>query len=94
MGAAFCHCNGLLTIKSSVYTAAARPCGGLAYFPPFQSGSLRMESMIILRIIRFRPAIWTGRLARGMSASMKSGYVSPHSHVCMPPMEVPITRRR
>ena len=25
---------------------------------------------------------------------MKSGWVSPHTHACIPPIDVPITRRR
>ena len=33
-------------------------------------------------------------LASGISASMKSGQRCPQSHVCIPPIDVPITRRR
>ncbi|MCU0564796.1 MAG: hypothetical protein MUE48_12820 [Desulfobacterales bacterium] len=44
--------------------------------------------------MRLRPAIATGRLASGMSASMSCGCVSPHIHVCIPPIEVPMTSRR
>ena len=50
--------------------------------------------MAIRRHMRLRPEICVGRLASGISASMKSGYISPHSQECMPPIDVPITRRR
>ena len=53
-----------------------------------------MASTIIRRIIRLRPAICTGALASGISASMKSGCVYPHTQLCIPPIEVPITSRR
>ncbi len=53
-----------------------------------------MASMITRRQTRLRPEIGPGRLASGISASMKSGYCSPHIQVCMPPIDVPITRRR
>ena len=43
---------------------------------------------------RLRPEICVGRLARGISASMSSGCRSPQSQTCMPPIEVPMTRRR
>jgi hypothetical protein len=64
------------------------------YSPLFHAGSFLIESMTIRRIIRLRPEIWTGRLAKGISASMKPGYFSPHTQVCIPPIEVPITSRR
>ncbi len=60
-----------MTISS--WTAEISPCGWAVYSPPFHSGSVSMSSIIIFRIIRFRPAISTGRLASGISASMKSG---------------------
>ena len=53
-----------------------------------------MASMIIRRQARFRPEICVGRLASGISASMKSGCISPQSQVCIPPIEVPMTSRR
>ena len=49
--------------------------------------------MATRRQARLRPEIWSGRLASGISASIASGYVSPHTHVCMPPIDVPITSR-
>ena len=49
--------------------------------------------MIMRRQARLRPEIWIGKLASGMSASMKSGCASPQSQVCIPPIEVPITSR-
>ena len=70
------------------------PRGSAVYSPFFHSGSLRIASMIICRIMRLRPAISTGALASGISASMKSGYVSPHIQVCIPPIDVPMTSRR
>src|SRR5439155_23916697 len=45
------------------------------------------------RHARLRPEIWVGKLASGMSASMKSGCISPHNQVCIPPIDVPITIR-
>ena len=53
-----------------------------------------MASIVILRHKRLRPAICTGRHAIGMSASMKSGYVSPQTKECMQPMDVPKISRR
>ncbi len=53
-----------------------------------------MQSMAIFRIIRLRPAIWVGALASGTSPSMKSGYRSPQTHECMPPIDVPMTSTR
>ncbi len=53
-----------------------------------------MRSIAIFRHMRLRPAIGAGRLASGRSASMKSGCASPHTHACIPPIDVPITRRR
>ena len=53
-----------------------------------------MESITIRRIIRLRPAICAGSEASGISASMKSGYISPQSQVCIPPIDVPMTSRR
>ena len=50
--------------------------------------------MTTRRQTRLRPEICVGTLASGISASMKSGYVSPHSQVCMPPIDVPMTSRR
>ena len=50
--------------------------------------------MIIRRIIQLRLDISVGCDAIGTSASMKSGYASPQIQVCMPPIELPITRRR
>ena len=52
-----------------------------------------MASMTMRRHARLRPEIWVGKLASGMSASMKSGCSSPHSQVCIPPIDVPITNR-
>ena len=49
--------------------------------------------MIRRRIIQLRLAIAVGCEAIGASASMKSGYFTPHTQVCMPPIELPITRR-
>ncbi len=46
------------------------------------------------RQTRLRPPICTGRLASGISASIIVGYVSPHSQVCIPPIDVPMTSRR
>ena len=54
----------------------------------------RAASLTNLRHIRFRPAICVGKLANGIRASMNSGWSCPHSQVCMPPIDVPITRRR
>ena len=68
--------------------------GCVVYSPPFQSGSLRIPSITILRHIRLRPAICTGKQAIGISASMKSGYVSPHTHECMHPIDVPKISRK
>ncbi len=50
--------------------------------------------MMARRQMRLRPEICVGKLASGSKASMKSGYFSPHSQVCMPPIDVPITSRR
>src|SRR5438132_1329462 len=44
--------------------------------------------------MRFLPAIAAGWQASGIRASMNSGYVSPHTQVCMPPIEAPITSPR
>ena len=52
-----------------------------------------MASIIMRRQPRLRAEIWVGKLASGMSASINSGCNSPHNHVCMPPIDVPITRR-
>ena len=59
-----------------------------------QSGESRMASMTTRRQTRLRPEICVGRLPSGMSASMKSGCSSPHSHACIPPIEVPRMSRR
>ena len=45
-------------------------------------------------IIQLRPDISLGSDAMGTSASMKSGYMMPHSQACMPPNELPSTRRK
>src|SRR5437588_270600 len=62
-------------------------------WPPCHAGSLRIASMITRRHARLRPEIRVGRLASGIRASMNSGCSSPQSQVCMPPIEVPMTRR-
>ena len=80
-------------MKSAKF-AATMLFNGPLYSPLFQFGSRLMESMIILRSMRLRPPISTGAEARGISASMKSGYMVPHIQVCMAPIEVPITSRR
>ena len=53
-----------------------------------------MESMISRRIIQLRLDISVGNDAMGTAASMKSGYFCAQIHVCMPPIELPSTRRR
>ena len=53
-----------------------------------------MESMIRRRIIQLRLDISVGCEAIGTSASMKSGWATPQIQACMPPIELPITRRR
>jgi len=68
--------------------------GGDEYSPPFQAGSVRMASITIFRIIRFRPAICAGTQASGTRPSTNSGKRSPQIHACMQPIEVPITSRR
>src|ERR1035438_82960 len=86
--------TGLLLMKNNISTAVRRLVGSSLYSPPFQSGSPRIASITIRRQTRLRPEICAGRLARGMRASMKSGYRSPQTQVCMPPIDVPRTRRR
>ena len=73
VGAAFWRCSGLLPIRNSIWAAKRRPRGWDVYSPSFHSGSVRIASMIAFRHMRLRPEIGPGRLARGMSASMKSG---------------------
>ncbi len=53
-----------------------------------------MSSMIMRRHIRFRPAICAGKQPRGTTPSMKGGYRSAQSQLCMQPIDVPITSRR
>ena len=53
-----------------------------------------MLSMIIVRMIRLRPAICVGALAKGTRPSTKSGYISPHAQQCIAPIDVPRTSRR
>ena len=36
----------------------------------------------------------SGEVTFGDVPSMNSGYLMPHNHVCMPPMELPDTSRR
>ncbi len=50
--------------------------------------------MIILRIMRFRPAMAVGAQASGTSPSMAVAYLMPQSHACMQPIEVPMMSRR
>src|SRR5436305_1633789 len=49
--------------------------------------------MIRRRIIQLRLDISVGCEAIGTSASMNSGWVMPQIQVCMPPIELPSTRR-
>ena len=53
-----------------------------------------MLSMIIVRMMRLRPAICVGALASGTRPSTKSGYISPQTQQCIAPIEVPSTSRR
>jgi hypothetical protein len=53
-----------------------------------------MVSSIIRRSIQLRLAIAVGCDAIGTSASMYPGYFSPQSQVSMPPIELPMMRRR
>src|SRR5437588_12173501 len=75
-------------MNQSISAAVRRLDGWVLYSPPFQAGSFRMASMVIRRQARFRPEIWVGKLANGISASMKSGCISPQSQVCIPPIDV------
>ena len=89
------HLEGREPAMSSISSALRRPSSGsLLYSPSFHAGSRSMASMNILRHMRLRPAIWTGRQAKGIRASTNSGYVSPQTKVCMQPIEVPRIRRR
>ena len=47
----------------------------------------------VLTVIDGRAEIWVGSDASGISAAMHSGWSPPHSHVCMPPIEVPMMSR-
>ena len=95
VGLVLCNCIGLLVIIHNAYCAAMRPfMGGLVYSPALYSGSPLMACMIIARNMRLRPAISTGALASGISASIKPGYMYPQIQVCIPPIDVPVTRRR
>ena len=49
--------------------------------------------MMSRRIIQLRLDISVGCDAIGTSASMNSGWATPQIHVCMPPIELPSTRR-
>ena len=51
-------------------------------------------SIISFRCMRLRPEICAGVQTIGSSASVKSGYLTPHIQACMPPMEVPTISRR
>src|SRR5262245_60893201 len=51
-------------------------------------------SSIMRRNIQLRLAMGVGCDAIGTSTSIRPGYFSPQSQVCMPPMELPSTRRR
>src|SRR2546430_2774461 len=53
-----------------------------------------MVSMMSRRIIQLRLDISVGCEAIGTSASMKPACCTPQIQVCMPPMELPSTRRR
>ena len=55
---------------------------------------MRTASITIRRIIQLRPDIGPGSDAIGTSASMKSGCVVPQTQVSIPPIELPMTRRR
>ena len=50
--------------------------------------------MISRLIIQLRLDISVGCEAIGTSASMKSGWVTPQIQACMPPIELPSTRRK
>ena len=66
---------GLLVIIHNAYCAATSPfTGGFVYSPSFHSGSAWIACMIMARNMRLRPAISTGALASGISASIRSGY--------------------
>src|SRR5256714_749799 len=71
--------------------AEVRPRGSCLYSPPCHSGSLRIESVIMRRIIRFRPAISAGRIPGGTFGATKSAGVPPPSPACLrpPPIGVP-----
>ena len=64
---------------------AAAPCSRRSSTPD----RCVMLSMIILRMMRLRPAICVGALASGTRPSTKSGYVSPQTQQCIAPIEVP-----
>src|SRR5215472_1283527 len=51
-----------------------------------------MSSSIVRRSIQLRLAMAVGCDAIGTKAPMYPGYCSPHSHVCIPPIELPMTR--
>src|SRR3569832_2392902 len=75
-------------IRKSI--AVRRPASGcVLYSPSIQAGSLRIASIVILRHSLLRPEICTGRHANGISATKKSGYISPHTKECMHPIDVP-----
>src|SRR5947208_422742 len=93
VGASFWRNTGLLLMNQSISAAVRRLGGCVLYSPPFHAESLRMASIITRRHARLRPEIWIGKLASGISPSMKSGCSSPQSQVCIPPIEVPITSR-
>jgi hypothetical protein len=60
----------------------------------FHSGSWRIASAAARRLIQLRPLISIGWQEIGTTPSIRSGYISAHIQACMPPIELPMIKRR